>query len=163
MFTPVPVFTDFEVGVVVWIASSPRPHCNRVYGPMTSSCCAGDQGTSQRRSTSRYQANCILSICALILLVLNRVWWVQVSLASDPKVVAGKIAHCSRSNRPPTVLAIGQGCLNQAIKVTCTARCSLGDANNHFLLCPTLCLCFAVSRHCQEVLHAAPDIQRCGF
>lgn len=41
----------------------------------------------------------------------------QVSLNSDPKVVAGKIAHCSRSDCPPTVLAIGQGCLNQAIKV----------------------------------------------
>lgn len=39
------------------------------------------------------------------------------SLNSDPKTVAGKIAHCSRSDCPPTVLAIGQGCLNQAIKV----------------------------------------------
>lgn len=39
------------------------------------------------------------------------------SLSSDPKVVAGKIAHCSRSDCPPTVLAIGQGSLNQAIKV----------------------------------------------
>ncbi|KAL3134983.1 hypothetical protein ABBQ32_007938 [Trebouxia sp. C0010 RCD-2024] len=53
---------------------------------------------------------------------LNPFRWVQVSLASDPKVVAGKIAHCSRSNRPPTVLAIGQGCLNQAIKSVAIAR-----------------------------------------
>lgn len=48
--------------------------------------------------------------------------YIKVSLASDPKVVAGKIAHCSRSNRPPTVLAIGQGCLNQAIKSVAIAR-----------------------------------------
>jgi len=48
----------------------------------------------------------------------------QVSLNSDPKVVAGKIAHCSRSDCPPTVLAIGQGCLNQAIKV-CHTLCIL--------------------------------------
>ncbi|KAL3146739.1 hypothetical protein ABBQ38_014725 [Trebouxia sp. C0009 RCD-2024] len=48
--------------------------------------------------------------------------YIKVSLASDPKVVAGKIAHCSRSNRPPTVLAIGHGCLNQAIKSVAIAR-----------------------------------------
>lgn len=63
--------------------------------------------------------------CEIMTVDLNPFRWVQVSLASDPKVVAGKIAHCSRSNRPPTVLAIGQGCLNQAIKVSCVATCSL--------------------------------------
>lgn len=83
----------------------------------------------------------------------------QVSLNSDPKVVAGKIAHCSRSDCPPTVLAIGQGCLNQAIKV-CVINCAF------------CCLCLmetptklrpSVSAigcgHCQEVLHAASDTQ----
>ncbi|DBB18523.1 hypothetical protein WJX82_003096 [Trebouxia sp. C0006] len=48
--------------------------------------------------------------------------FIKVSLNSDPKVVAGKIAHCSRSDCPPTVLAIGQGCLNQAIKAVAIAR-----------------------------------------
>jgi len=63
----------------------------------------------------------------------------QVSLNSDPKVVAGKIAHCSRSDCPPTVLAIGQGCLNQAIKV-CHTLCILllglaGNANKAQTFC----------------------------
>ena len=64
---------------------------------------------------SVYQA--CTSAASIFLSRFAEVSLLQVSLGSDPKTVAGKIAHCARADCPPTVLAIGQGCLNQAIKV----------------------------------------------
>ena len=49
-------------------------------------------------------------------------YFVKVSGASNPKQVAGKVAHTCRSGDAPAMLTIGTQCINQAVKAVCIAR-----------------------------------------
>jgi stage V sporulation protein SpoVS len=63
--------------------------------------------------------------------------FVKVSGTSDPRKVAGKLAHTCRDNPAPAMLTIGSNCINQAVKAICIARggwpcflcCSAGNWN----------------------------------
>eukprot|EP00983_Pelagomonas_calceolata_P081413 1155565-Pelagomonas_calceolata.AAC.4 len=46
----------------------------------------------------------------------------HVSAASQPKGVAGKLAHSARESEPPATLCIGAASINQAVKSICIAR-----------------------------------------
>lgn len=48
--------------------------------------------------------------------------FVKVSGQSDPRKVAGKLAHTCRENPAPAMLTIGSNCINQAVKAICIAR-----------------------------------------
>jgi hypothetical protein len=48
--------------------------------------------------------------------------FVKVSGTSDPRKVAGKLAHTCRDNPAPAMLTIGSNCINQAVKAICIAR-----------------------------------------
>jgi hypothetical protein len=48
--------------------------------------------------------------------------FVKVSGESDPRKVAGKLAHTCRDNPAPAMLTIGTKCINQAVKAICIAR-----------------------------------------
>lgn len=48
--------------------------------------------------------------------------FVKVSGTSDPRKVAGKLAHTCRENPAPAMLTIGNSCINQAVKAICIAR-----------------------------------------
>jgi hypothetical protein len=48
--------------------------------------------------------------------------FVKVSGESDPRKVAGKLAHTCRENPAPAMLTIGTKCINQAVKAICIAR-----------------------------------------
>jgi hypothetical protein len=48
--------------------------------------------------------------------------FIKCSQTSNPKGVAGKIAHTCREQDPPAVLTIGAGCINQAVKAISIAR-----------------------------------------
>ncbi len=48
--------------------------------------------------------------------------FIKVSQNSNPKQVAGKIAHTCREGDPPAILTIGSGCINQAVKAVSIAR-----------------------------------------
>jgi hypothetical protein len=52
-------------------------------------------------------------------------YFVKVSGASNPKQVAGKVAHTCRSGDAPAMLTIGTQCINQAVKAVCIARGAL--------------------------------------
>lgn len=49
-------------------------------------------------------------------------YFVKVSANSNPKQVAGKIAHTCREGDAPAMLTIGTNCINQAVKAICIAR-----------------------------------------
>lgn len=56
--------------------------------------------------------------------------FIKVSSDSNPKAVAGKIAHSAREGAdPPAVLTIGAPCVNQAVKAIAIARQYLQDDN----------------------------------
>eukprot|EP00879_Flechtneria_rotunda_P019386 GHRR01020363.1.p1 GENE.GHRR01020363.1~~GHRR01020363.1.p1 ORF type:complete len:161 (+),score=21.23 GHRR01020363.1:249-731(+) len=59
--------------------------------------------------------------------------FVKVSGTSDPRKVAGKLAHTVRDNPAPAMLTIGANCINQAVKAICIAR---ARSNNLNLLMP---------------------------
>lgn len=48
--------------------------------------------------------------------------FVKVSGESDPRKVAGKLAHTCREQSAPAMLTIGTKCINQAVKAICIAR-----------------------------------------
>lgn len=48
--------------------------------------------------------------------------FIKVSGESDPRKVAGKLAHTCRDNPAPAMLTIGTKCINQAVKAICIAR-----------------------------------------
>lgn len=48
--------------------------------------------------------------------------FIKVSKESNPKAVAGKIAHSCREGDPPAVLCIGPSCINVAVKAIAIAR-----------------------------------------
>lgn len=48
--------------------------------------------------------------------------FVKVSGQSDPRKVAGKLAHTCRESPAPAMLTIGSNCINQAVKAICIAR-----------------------------------------
>lgn len=52
--------------------------------------------------------------------------FVKVSGQSDPRKVAGKLAHTCRENPAPAMLTIGSNCINQAVKAICIARGTKG-------------------------------------
>jgi Stage V sporulation protein S (SpoVS) len=58
-----------------------------------------------------------------------------VSGESKVKAVAGKIAHAAREGEPPAVLAIGNSCLNQAVKVSSQHTCPLSEVVASWLPC----------------------------
>ncbi|KAF6259886.1 stage V sporulation protein S-domain-containing protein [Scenedesmus sp. NREL 46B-D3] len=53
--------------------------------------------------------------------------FVKVSGESDPRKVAGKLAHTCRDNPAPAMLTIGTKCINQAVKAICIARGYLAE------------------------------------
>lgn len=54
--------------------------------------------------------------------------FIKVAKESNPKAVAGRIAHVSRAGDPPkAILSTGGQCVNQAIKALCIAREYLVD------------------------------------
>jgi stage V sporulation protein SpoVS len=48
--------------------------------------------------------------------------FIKVSGQSDPRKVAGKLAHTVRENPAPAMLTIGSQCINQAVKAIAIAR-----------------------------------------
>jgi stage V sporulation protein SpoVS len=60
--------------------------------------------------------------------------FVKVSGESDPRKVAGKLAHTCRDNPAPAMLTIGTKCINQAVKAICIARGELRSCLSLYLL-----------------------------
>ncbi|KAK9804811.1 hypothetical protein WJX72_006984 [[Myrmecia] bisecta] len=54
--------------------------------------------------------------------------FVKISATCHIKSMAGRIAHSARAGRPPTLLAIGHNCLNQAVKAVAIARKYVADS-----------------------------------
>ncbi|KAF8058930.1 SPL10 [Scenedesmus sp. PABB004] len=54
--------------------------------------------------------------------------FVKVSGESDPRKVAGKLAHTCRDNAAPAMLTIGTKCINQAVKAIAIARGYLAES-----------------------------------
>jgi stage V sporulation protein SpoVS len=47
---------------------------------------------------------------------------VKVAAHSDPRKVAGKLAHTCRTSAAPSMVTTGSSCINQAVKAICIAR-----------------------------------------
>lgn len=59
----------------------------------------------------------------------DKAGFIRVSATSNPKAVAGKIAHACREGDPPAILLIGPACINQAVKAIAIARGFLKQDN----------------------------------